>query len=288
MKTSSISVDPGRLDQLSTLRPPILVSGVPYLLKSMTNEYIDFKELAALVEEFPGIAGKLISLANSAWSAPKSEVTSTQDACSRLGFGVIRSTSIAIAVSASFSQTKCQSFDAEDYWCSALLTAEVASRLPELSSLNGELEPATARAAGLLHNLGMLWIVDQLPEEVDQVLKRVKRNQPITLQQVLREKLGFDQAQAGGHLASCWNLPGQLVTAMTHYLQSDYQDCYQDIVLITGLAAELVSAGLNEESCPDTDPRIARLEISEKDLATLYSQLGGLVADTRAIAKILI
>ncbi|NNE62608.1 MAG: HDOD domain-containing protein, partial [Gammaproteobacteria bacterium] len=148
--------------------------------------------------------------------------------------------------------------------------------------------PATARAAGLLHNLGLLWIVDQLPQQVEEVIKRVERNQNITFQQALSETLGFDQAQAGGHLASCWKLPDLLVTAMAHYLQYDYQDCHEDIVLTTGLAAELVSASLNEASCPDSDPRIARLEISGEDISTLYSQLGGLVTDTRAIAKILI
>jgi HD-like signal output (HDOD) protein len=89
-------------------------------------------------------------------------VTSLEATCSRLGLGVVRSTSIALAISAPFNPAKCPSFDLEYYWCSVLLTAEAASRLAAESSSKHEFEPATARAAGLLHNLGLLWLVDRL------------------------------------------------------------------------------------------------------------------------------
>ena len=78
--------------------------------------------------------GKLISLANSVWSAPTDEVSSLENACARLGFGVVRSTSIAIAVAAPFNPSTCPAFDLEYYWCSVLLTADVASRLVSVSS----------------------------------------------------------------------------------------------------------------------------------------------------------
>jgi HD-like signal output (HDOD) protein len=276
------------LDQLSSLHLPTLPAGTPFLLESLTNENIDFIELASIVENFPSIAGKLISLVNSAWSAPASEVTSLETTCSRLGFGVVRSTSIALAVASPFNSIKCLSFDQECFWCSALLTADAASRLVPISSSKSDLEPSTARAAGLLHNLGLLWLVDKLPAEVDQALSMVKNNQAESLQQALVHILGFNQQQAGGQLGSSWALPEPLVGAMAHYPETSYQGSQREIVTTVGLAVKLVSAVLKDETCPEPDIRLSGLGITEEDLAKVFEQLNGQLVKTRAIAKVLV
>ena len=276
------------LEQLSTLQLPSLPAGAPYLLKSLTSETIDFVELASVVEKFPGIAGKLISLVNSAWSAPVSEVTSLEATCSRLGLGVVRSTSIALAIAAPFNPVKCPSFDLEYYWCSVLLTAEAASRLVAESSATDELEPATARAAGLLHNLGLLWLVDRLPAEVGQALTMVRNNQAESLRQALTNVLGFDQALASGYLGRSWALPEPLISAMKHHLEAEYRGSRRDIVSTVGLAARLVSAVLKEESRPEQDVRQTLLGITEEGLNNVFEQLSGQLGRTRDIARVLI
>lgn len=288
MTATSTRSDESTLDQLSTFQLPSLPAGAPYLLKSLTDETIGFVELASVVEKFPGIAGKLISLVNSAWSAPVAEVTSLEATCSRLGLGVVRSTSIALAISAPFNPARCPSFDLEYYWCSVLLTAEAASRLATESSAKHEFEPATARAAGLLHNLGLLWLVDRLPAEVDQALIMVKNDQSESLQQALSQVLGFDQAQAGGYLGNSWALPEPLVSTMIHYPETDYQGSQCELVTTVGLAARVVSAVLKKESCPEQDVRLSGLGIAEENLAAVFEQLNGQLVKTQAIAKILI
>lgn len=284
----SLQSDDPTLDQLSTLQLPTLPSGTAYLLESLTDENIDFFELAAVVEKFPGIAGKLISLVNSAWSAPTSEVTSLEATCSRLGLGVVRSTSIALAVASPFNPAQCPAFDLEYYWCRVLLTADAASRLVAVSSPNHEYEAATARAAGLLHNLGLLWLVDRLPQELNRVLTMAKSNQAETLQQALVDVLGFDQMLAGEHLGNSWALPNSLVTAMAHYAHADYQGAHHEIVTTVGLATRLVSATLKQEACPKQDARQLSLGISEENLDSVFAQLNGQLGRFKDIAKLLI
>ena len=288
MSTGLYHSDDSTLVQLSTLQLPSLPAGTPYLLKSLTDENIDFVELAGIVEKFPGIAGKLISLVNSAWSAPTAEVTSLEAACSRLGLGVVRSTSIALAVAAPFNPAQCPAFDLEYYWCSVLLTADAASRLGAVSVPKQEYEPATLRAAGLLHSLGLLWLVDRLPHELDGALTMVKNNQAGTLQQAVADVLGFDHMLAGGHLGDSWGLPNPLVAAMVHYAQVDYQGPYREIVTTVGLSTRLVSATLKNEPCPGQDARQASLGISEENLENVFAQLNGQLATIRDIAKLLI
>jgi HD-like signal output (HDOD) protein len=288
MTTSSQAFAESSLNHLSTLQLPTLPSGTPYLLQSLTDENIEFSELATVVEKFPGIAGKLISLVNSAWSAPTSEVTSLEATCSRLGLGVVRSTSIALAVAAPFNPANCPEFDLEYYWCSVLLAADAASRLVPVSSPVHEFEPATLRAAGLLHNLGLLWLVDRLPAEVDQALAMVKHGQVESVQLALSQVLGFDQAQAGGYLGNSWALPQSLVGAMTHHLDIDFEGEYREVVITVGLAARLAAAVLKEESCPAGDARQVSLGISKEGLNAVFNQLSGQLLKTRDVAKILI
>jgi HD-like signal output (HDOD) protein len=304
MTTSSQAFAESSLNHLSTLQLPTLPSGTPYLLQSLTDENIEFSELATVVEKFPGIAGKLISLVNSAWSAPTSEVTSLEATCSRLGLGVVRSTSIALAVAAPFNPANCPEFDLEYYWCSVLLAADAASRLVPVSSPVHEFEPATLRAAGLLHNLGLLWLVDRLPAEVDQALAMVKHGQVESVQLALSQVLGFDQAQAGGYLGNSWalpqslvgamthhldiDLPQSLVGAMTHHLDIDFEGEYREVVITVGLAARLAAAVLKEESCPAGDARQVSLGISKEGLNAVFNQLSGQLLKTRDVAKILI
>jgi len=288
MNTNLQHTEGYKLYQLSTLQLPTLPAGTPFLLKSLTNENIDFVELALLLENFPSIAGKLISLANSAWSAPTSEVTSLEATCSRLGLSIVKSTSIALAIAAPFNPTRCLSFDPEHFWCSALLTADAASRLALISSSNNDLESSTVRAAGLLHNLALLWLVDKLPDEVDQAYQRVKDSKAESLHQALVQILGFNQQQAGQHLGNSWALPELLVSAMTHYPEVNYQGSSLEIVTTVGLAVKLVLATLQGESCPEPDIRLSILGITEEKFTTVFEQLSQQLEKTRTIAKVLI
>ena len=292
MTRLSALVGSHRANELSSLKLPTLPPGTPFLLKSLTDENIDFVELAATLEKFPSIAGKLISLANSVWSAPASDITSLEATCSRLGFGVVRSTSIALAIAAPFDAARCPSFDPERFWLSALLVAEAASGLALAADGDGRPEPSTARAAGLLHNLGLLWLTDRLPEAVDEALALSDEQPAGSLRQALVRVLGFDQAEAGGHLAAAWELPAPLALAMAHYPDADYRGPQRELVHTVGLAVELVSSLLADMPAPAPAPapeeRLASLGIAAADFGALGERVGAKLEKIRDIASVLV
>ena len=277
-----------RTNELSSLKLPTLPAGTPFLLQSLTNEDIEYTELAELLEKFPSIAGKLISLANSAWSAPASEISSLEVTCSRLGFGVVRSTSIALAVAAPFDATKCAAFEPEHFWCSSLLTANAASALASEANCANSPEPSTARAAGLLHNLGLLWLVDRVPDTVGQALVSVASDPSLSLGRALMQIQGFDHAEAGGYLARAWNLPEPLIMALRHYRDVDYSGPQQAVVNCVGLATDLVASVLRETPCPDPDARLAGLGADEACLHRIHEALCAQLPKIRTIAQRLV
>ena len=288
MNGNPMPAETPRLQRLSTLKLPTLPAGTPFLFESLTDENIDFAELAGVLEKFPSIAGRLISLANSVWSAPSDEVSSLENACARLGFGVVRSTSIALAIAAPFDAARCPSFDPERFWCSALLAADAASRLALAASVADGPQPSTARAAGLLHELSLLWLVDKLPDEVDRALVMIENRQETNLQQALSRVLGFDQLNATARLADAWGLPESLAMAMTHYRDSGYRGPQKSMVDSVGLAVTLVSAILADQPCPSPDGRLPDLGIEPGQFATIHAALAAQLEKTRAIARILV
>ncbi len=179
-------------------------------------------------------------------------------------------------------------FDLEYYWCSVLLTADTASRLVGVSSPVHDYQPATLRAAGLLHNLGLLWLVDRLPAEADRALTLIRNEQAETLRQAFDDVLGFNHVVASEHLGTSWNLPRALVAAMAHAPEADYRDAYREIVLTVGLAARLASAALNDADCPAQDLRQSGLGISDESLAGIFARTSAQLSRTQEIARVLI
>jgi len=113
------------------------------------------------------------SMLSAAWSAPVSEITSLEMACARLGVNVVRSVSIALAIASPFDASRCPTFEGQRFWCTALLNADAAFWLAPLARAAAPVEPQTARTGGLLHNLGLLWLADQLPDATNQALSTV-------------------------------------------------------------------------------------------------------------------
>ncbi len=278
---------PTLLDRLGRGRLPVLPANTPVLLRALSNEQLDFREIAAVIEQFPTLAGRLIALANSAWSSPAETILSVEQACARLGLSVVRSSSLALAVAAAFDPSRCPAFDAERYWTDALLCAEASSRICAASPLSERLEPAAARAGGLLHNLGVLWIADRLPDEFAEAVERQeKADHRLSLHEALRERLGFDQADAGGLLALKWKLPEDLEAAMA--LTGEYREAQRrPMEWIVGYAIRQVGMFRARAECSKDDPRIALIGLEDDACTTLQQELDRQGERLRELARTL-
>lgn len=274
------------LERLNSKQIPVLPPGAPALLTSLTDPSIDFMQMAEIIGRYPSIAARLISLANSAWSAPVSEITSLEMACARLGFDIVRSTSIALAVAAPFDPNRCPAFAADYYWTSALLAADGSSWLTPYCTSIG-IESPTARAAGLLHNLGLLWLADQLPREVQQAIELSREHETTYLREALREIIGVDYCEAGRRLGEAWKLPEVLVNAMAHHADDDFQERMGGIASLVGLASSMVSALQRETDWSPPDSRLNTLGINAANAEKVLQRLAGQLVKTQELAKTL-
>ncbi len=268
---------PMSLSALDTQQLPVLPPGAPALLKKLSDEDMDFLQLAGVIEAFPTIVARLIALANSAWSSPLSTITNIEEVCSRLGFNVVRSTSIALVISAPFNLTYCPAFDVPRFWTRAMLVADTVTALEQRGNHSYK---ESARSAGLLHNLGLLLIVSQLPEQTDQIFSQHSKDDSVSLGQMLTETFGFDYCIAGGLLAERWELPSSMARAMTNH--RDLEQHGVDSILSHAVA--IVEAV--ENNIP-YEPIESSSEFTDEDASKVFTQISKQLEKTTELAKIL-
>ncbi len=229
------------LDQIEIgERIPILPIGVAELLKALTDEDIDMQRLTEIISHFPVITSRLMFLANSAWAMPITPIASLSHACSKLGLSVIRSICLALSIAAPFNPMRCSGFDVRKYWVSSLMVAETAKMLAARIDSVGQEDYAVIHTAGVLHNIGMLWLADCEPELTSRAILENMEDEKGSLSQYLKNHLGAYYTDVNGRLAQVWNFPERLTVALHHHNNPDYRGNYFELALTLGISSRLV------------------------------------------------
>jgi len=272
---------------METTQLPVLPPNTPYLLKAMSSEEIGFGELAAVVEKFPTIAARLISLANSTWSSPVVKVTSLEMACARLGFFVVRSVSVALSISNIFNPRACPAFDPIRYWTNAFLSADVSTTLTRQREEADEPDPHAVRTGGLLHNLGLLWLATWMPEETQRALLTLGEETEAPLDQLLAHECGTGFAEAGALLAEAWKFPDLLIHALRHQLDEQYDGEDWETAALIGLSGRLLQAPEGETGLSDSDPRWRRLGLAPETESLMHHHISQRRPEIHGLAEAL-
>lgn len=269
-----------KLHKLSVLPP-----GISILMQTLTDENISQQKLADTLERFPTIVIRLIALANSAWSAPLNPVTSLEMACGRLGFKVVRSVSIALAISAPFDPNRCRAFEANRFLSSSMLSAETACLIANLSA---RVESRVARTAGLLHNLGLLLLADSVPGETNEALGSVQQDPTRSVNAALREKCGIGYDEAGAMLGNAMDLPDSLVEVMACHRSVNPTDEVPDLISVVSVAREMVSTCYRQEIFTPDNARGLELGLGPEEQEAVFANLTSIFPKIQDLAAFLV
>lgn len=274
-------MSPYRPTQRETV--PVLPPGLPYLLSILGDEDVDIHAVAAVVGRFPPIAGRLLALANSAWAAPARPVSGLPSACALLGLRVVRSVSFALAVARVFDPNRCPGFDAMNYWCTAFLTAEGAALLSP--HLGEDCDVETLRTAGLLHNLGLLWLADAWPVPTSQAFQSAATDGDLC--GCLRTACGTDYCEAGGMLGEAWGLPEPLTAVMRYHRDATYKGPHWRLAAASGMAASMADVLLRSQDFVPEESGTSPLNIPAAGQETVFHQMAAKQASMRELTRTL-
>ncbi|WJW75080.1 HDOD domain-containing protein [Thiohalobacter sp. IOR34] len=260
------------------------------LLQVLGEEEIDIDRLGRLIEQDPGLAARIIGIANSAYFARPHPVCSVTEAIVRvLGLNLVRALAIGIALSKPFDVGACPSFEFEGYWYRAFVTATLAGRLaPELAL--DEVQRDCLFLAGLLHNLGQLVLVHAFPGRMADVFQRLHEHPEQDLLNLETELLAVDEAEAGAVIARSWHLPACVGDCIRFchdpHHASRNQAMVQVVAYCSGLASALYAdPGVEPPPLGAAGP--AATGIAESRIQALIEWLRASDERTRALAATL-
>ena len=156
------------------------------------------------------LTSKLLRIVNATYARRfGGKIYSVQHAIVILGFDRVRSLALSISLFKTAGTGKDSSRVSESA-ISALVSSEIARNLAGNAKVNDD----QATVCAMFRNLGRHLVLVYLPELYDQVLASVER-EGLTLIAAARRVLGLSFEELGTAIAKSWQLPPQVVNAMS-------------------------------------------------------------------------
>lgn len=182
-------------------------------LTDLLDRDADMKEVAALIEDDPILTAKVLQLVNSAFYSIKTG--SIHQAIVFLGLNSVKNIVLLTCFSAGIPNHKIGPFNKEAYWRHASLTNRLINQL--YHKLLGQKLPPIASSVGLLFGIGLLVLVNKMPEKYAEIIARFKKTPELSLVGLEREILGVTHQDVGGHLLDWWGMPQPIIESAMFY-----------------------------------------------------------------------
>lgn len=200
------------------------------------------RELAAVVELDPGIAGQLVRYATSPFFAYGGKVNSIRDAISRV-LGVERAMDIALGAAAGkpFKGPTEGRLGRNAVWLHAVYSAALMQALAESAvPAAGKLAPGVAYLCGLIHNIGFLLLGHLYPADIATLNQALSTSPNTEVPAIERQLFWTDHTQFGAWLMSQWRMPAEVVTVVRYHHDETYRGPYADYVSLALIADRLI------------------------------------------------
>jgi len=187
-----------RMDRLPTL-PGIAIR----LLKAVQKEEPDLKEIGNIISMDPPLSAEVLKIINSAFYGLPAKVTSVFHAINMLGINTVKNLALSFTLVKNFRIETLEAFDYTLFWKDSLIGAVAAKLLAE------KVLPEYSEDAfflGLLHNIGILTLLQCMPKQYNLVLKEMEFT-GYAYHEAEDVILGFNHTAVGEYLVKTWGLP---------------------------------------------------------------------------------
>ena len=196
-----------------TLQPKELITGstrtssLPEIF-IMINEVVSdptssFSDIAQVVNMDTALSARLLKIVNSSFYSFPSNIETVTHAIAVIGTEQLHSLALATTIISNFKGVSDKTINMNSFWRHSMGVAIIARNLAIHCR---ETNPERFYLAGILHDIGRLIILENLPNESNEILKRQKESGGL-MWQIEREILGFDHGEVGAALSRSWNLP---------------------------------------------------------------------------------
>ncbi len=203
------------LDQVCerALKLPCSPSLMPRLIAALDDPETGIEEIGAIIQMDAALASSTLRLANSAYFSSGGQVDTLNGALMRLGVREIYRLSALALVGRWFNQEiDGYGWQQGDFCRLSLVTAVAAEYVAESTRL---VEPGTAYAAGLVHEIGKMAVAYSCAEYFGDIRTHQREN-GVPWADSESAILGYNHIAAGAELLRRWNFPANLIAPVEH------------------------------------------------------------------------
>jgi len=201
---------------------PVLPVTAQKVLGLMSDPDVSIEKLKRLVEADPGLATKILKIANSAFYGGSRNIQNLNQAILRLGLNSVRS----IVVATSMKNTYKKFGLTEKLLWEQLIGSAMASST--IARQTRAADPEDAFIGGLLHDIGKVVLNNEYPEVFAKIMERVY-NENVSFDSVEVEVFGFSQRKIGASVVKKWEFPDSLVTLLLNFDNQEFLGSDQEL-----------------------------------------------------------
>lgn len=250
------------------------------ILHLARSEETTAQEISRLIQIDPALTGRILKLANSFYSAPRSPITTLADAVVRLGVRTVCGVAMGFSVVSGFRGGPCKDFDYQGFWSHSLATAVAAEALSRRVDI---LPLGEAFTCGLLSQVGKLALASIYPEKYAEVLEDCGDCSPLELVETEQQSFVTDHWELGAALLKDWGLPDLFAQAVLYHEHPDEGDLEPDsrekqLALLLSAAIQLANLcvaaeGTRESLVPELFSRGKRIKVDSTMLSSLCDEV---------------
>jgi len=194
-----------------------------------------------IISQDMAMVSKLLQVVNSAFFGLRRTISSPAHAIALLGIDSVKALVLSVQVFAQFEQAKRSPIPLETLWKHGLLTGTSARDIAKSQDI-GSIGVEGAFMAGLLHDVGLLVLATNFPEEYGHVLTNVRESR-LSVCDAERAVFKASHEDVGAYLLGLWGVSDAIVEAVAfhHHPGERRQDGF------SLLAAVHVANALEEE-----------------------------------------
>lgn len=225
-----------------TLEVPPLPQTAQKIIHLRVDPEAGINELANIVESDPSLSAQVVSWASSSFYSAPGKIKSVHDAIMRvLGFDLVMNLSMGLALGRTLQLPKEQPEGYEPYWQQSMWMATAAGAL--VNSIPKEHRPGFGLVylSGLLHNFGYLVLAHVFPPHFSLMCRYIEANPHLDSAYVEHFLLGITREQIGSKLMAVWSMPDEVIVALRHQKNSQFDGVNSDIANLMYIARSLLS-----------------------------------------------
>ncbi len=248
------------------------------LLEITTRKEHNLSDVVDIIKYDANLTAKVLKIVNSAAYSLQSEITAIDRAISFTGETAIISIAMNEAADMLYNKELSGYEGAKgDLWAHNLLTGLAAKKIAPHTKI--QINADVAFTCGLLHDLGKSIISDFLINTSSKVIQAIDDKKVTSYEAAEAKILGIDHCEAGFELASHWNLPDPIPSAIRyHHNPSQSPEEYKTLVYAIHLGdmlAMMAGSGTGADTLRyKLDSNYTEyIELTENDLATIMIEI---------------